>query len=182
MLNITAYPYSRGHLHITGPNLDDPLDFDVGFFTDTDDIDLKKQLWAYKKQREIMRRTAMYRGELAVGHPRFPEGSAAACIETDAPLEAIQDIQYSVEDDKAIEGWLRLKVASPWHSLGTAKMGARESFGVVNEQLSVHGIQGLKIADISVSPMNMGANTENAALVIGEKAADIIISELGLKP
>ncbi|KAI8665201.1 hypothetical protein LRP88_12764 [Fusarium phalaenopsidis] len=181
VLNITAYPYSRGHMHITGPSLDDPLDFNVGFFTDADDIDLKKQLWAYKKQREIMRRTAMYRGELAMGHPPFPEGSAAACIETDAPLKDVQDIKYSAEDDKVIEDWLRFKVASPWHSLGTAKMGPRESFGVVDEQLSVHGIQGLKIADMSVSPKNMGANTENAALVIGEKAADIIISELGLK-
>ncbi|KAM5342227.1 hypothetical protein ACJ41O_015258 [Fusarium nematophilum] len=57
VLNITAYPYSRGHIHITGPNLDDPLDFDVGFFTDAGDIDLKKQVWAYKKQREIMRRS-----------------------------------------------------------------------------------------------------------------------------
>lgn len=42
--NYMAYPYSRGHMHITGPELSDPLDFDVGFFSDAHDIDLKKQI------------------------------------------------------------------------------------------------------------------------------------------
>lgn len=54
----TAYPYSRGYVHITGPELDDPLDFDVGFFSDKNNLDIKKQVWAYKKGREIMRRTS----------------------------------------------------------------------------------------------------------------------------
>ncbi|KAH8647410.1 GMC oxidoreductase-domain-containing protein [Ilyonectria robusta] len=181
VVNITAYPYSRGYIHITGPELNDPLDFDVGFFTDAHDIDLKKQIWAYKKQREIMRRTAMYRGELALGHPRFPDGSAAACIETDTQLSDVQDVQYSFEDDKAIEQWLRERISTTWHSLGTAKMRPRENFGVVDDQLNVYGTDGLKVADLSIPPTNMGANTQNASLVIGEKAADIIIQELGLK-
>ncbi|KAH7002649.1 GMC oxidoreductase-domain-containing protein [Ilyonectria destructans] len=181
VFNVTAYPYSRGHIHITGPELSDPLDFDVGFFTDVHDVDLKTQIWAYKKQREIMRRTAIYRGELALGHPRFPDGSAAACIETDAPLRDVQDLQYSSEDNDAIEQWLREKISTTWHSLGTARMALRENFGVVDHQLNVYGTQGLKIADLSIPPTNMGANTQNASLVIGEKAADIIIQELGLK-
>jgi alcohol oxidase len=181
VFNVTAYPYSRGHMHITGPELSDPLDFDVGFFTDIHGVDLKTQIWAYKKQREIMRRTAIYRGELALGHPRFPDGSAAACIEIDAPLKDVQDLQYSSEDDEAIEQWLREKINTTWHSLGTARMAPRENFGVVDHQLNVYGTQGLKIADLSIPPTNMGANTQNASLVIGEKAADIIIQELGLK-
>ncbi|KAJ4124103.1 Alcohol oxidase [Fusarium oxysporum f. sp. narcissi] len=181
VFNMTTYPHSRGHIHITGPELSDPLDFEVGFFTDVHDVDLKTQVWAYKKQREIMRRTAMYRGEVTLGHPRFPDGSAAACVETDAPLSDVQDLQYSSEDDKAIEQWLREKISTTWHSLGTARMAPREDFGVVDHQLNVYGTQGLKIADLSIPPTNMGANTNNAALVIGEKAADIIIQELGLK-
>jgi alcohol oxidase len=68
-------------MHITGPKHDSPLDFDVGFFSDKDDIDLKKQLWGYKMQREILRRTTFYRGELAAGHPNFPAGSAVAVVE-----------------------------------------------------------------------------------------------------
>ncbi|KAH8686214.1 alcohol oxidase [Ilyonectria robusta] len=178
--NYTAYPYSRGHMHITGPELSDPLDFDVGFFSDQHDIDVKKQIWAYKKHREIMRRTAMYRGELAPGHPAFPEGSAAACIEAEAPLSNVEDLKYTAEDDAAIEKWLRENIGTTWHSLGTAKMAPREEGGVVSESLDVWGTKKLKIADLSIPPMNVGANTNNTAIVVGEKAAAILIKELGL--
>ncbi|KAH7303949.1 alcohol oxidase-like protein [Stachybotrys elegans] len=178
----TAYPYSRGHMHITGPEHDDRLDFDVGYFSDAHDIDLKKLHWAYKKQREIMRRTKMYRGELAASHPRFPEGSNAACVEIDEEVDVanVKDIKYSAEDDAAIEAWLRENVGTAWHALGTAKMAPREQMGVVKPNLDVHGVTGLKVADLSIPPMNVGANTNNTALMIGEKAADIIIRELGL--
>ncbi|KAK7431557.1 hypothetical protein QQZ08_001775 [Neonectria magnoliae] len=179
--NYTAYPYSRGHMHITGPELSDPLDFDVGYFTDKHDLDIKKQIWAYKKNREIMRRTAMYRGEVAPGHPAFPAGSAAACIETDAPLSDVTDIKYTAEDDKAIEEWLRGNIGTTWHSLGTAKMAPREEKGVVDESLNVWGTKGLKVIDLSIPPENVGANTNNTAILVGEKGADILIEELGLK-
>ncbi|KAK8064414.1 gmc oxidoreductase [Apiospora phragmitis] len=163
----TAYPYSRGHMHITGPSVDDPLDFDVGFFTDAHDVDLKKQIWAYKKQRELMRRTHMYRGELAAGHPSSRR----------APR---RHVEYTAEDDAAIEQFLRENVNTTWHSLGTCKMAPRENGGVVDGNLSVYGVEGLKLADLSIVPENIGANTNNTALTIGEKAAAIFIKELGL--
>lgn len=123
--NYTAYPYSRGSIHITGPGLDDPVDYDLGFFSDEGDVDLKKQVWAYKKQREIMRRLRSFRGEVAVGHPKFPAGSEAAVVE-DLPEpglvgQSIQDLVYSDEDDKAIEQFLREIIQTTWHSLGTCK-------------------------------------------------------------
>lgn len=167
-------------MHITGPGVTDALDFDVGFFTDTNDIDLKKQIWAYKKTREIMRRTKMYRGELALGHPQFPAGSKAACVETDEPLTDVTNLEYSAEDDAAIEKWLRENIGTTWHSLGTCKMAPREEMGVVKPNLDVYGVEKLKLVDLSIPPANVGANTNNTALVIGEKAADIIITELGL--
>lgn len=52
----TAYPYSRGSIHITGPELSDPIDFDVGYLKDADDIDVQKHIWSYKLQREMFRR------------------------------------------------------------------------------------------------------------------------------
>ncbi|KAK3942461.1 GMC oxidoreductase-domain-containing protein [Diplogelasinospora grovesii] len=205
----TAYPYSRGHIHITGPNLTDPLDFDVGFFTDEGDVDIKKLVWAYKKQREIMRRTSMYRGEVASGHPRFAADSAAACVEfpVDSPnpllLESVRsrlentaiapignglvngsggvkDIPYTPEDDAAIEQYLRETTNTTWHSLGTCKMAPREELGVVDASLSVYGVKGLKIVDLSIPPENVAANTNNSAMVIGERGADIIARELGI--
>lgn len=165
-------------MHITGPSVEDPLDFDVGYFNDADDIDIKKQLWAYKMQREILRRMKYYRGELAAGHPKFPEGSKAAAVELDEQLTNVQNLDYTAEDDAAILQWLRENVNTTWHSLGTCKMAPREQDGVVDGRLNVHGVSGLKIADLSIPPENVGANTNNTALVIGEKAAEIILAEL----
>lgn len=180
--NWTAYPYSRGHIHITGPDLSDPIDFNVGYLTDKNDIDIKKHVWAYKISREMFRRMGIYRGELPSGHPRFPRGSKAAVqpvadgpVAPDAPR-----IQYTPEDDKAIEKSVREIVGTTWHSLGTAKMAPRDKMGVVDPNLNVYGVQGLKVADLSVPPENVGANTNNTALMIGEKAADVIIKDLGI--
>ena len=56
MANWTGYPYSRGHVHVTGPAMSDPVDFDTGWLTDPGDVDLKKHVWAYKVSREMWRR------------------------------------------------------------------------------------------------------------------------------
>ncbi len=51
--------------------------------------------------------------------------------------------------------------------------------GVVDATLSVYGVRGLKVADLSIAPRNVAANTNNTAMAVGEKAADIFIKELG---
>ncbi|KAH8882012.1 alcohol oxidase [Thozetella sp. PMI_491] len=176
----TAYPYSRGHVHITGPEVTDPIDFETGFFSDAGDVDIKKQVWAYKKQREILRRMSLFRGEVAFGHPAFPPGSKAALA--DGPLEGeIQDIQYSAEDDEAIEQYLRNTIQTSWHALGTVKMAPREQMGAVDKDLNVYGTTALKVIDLSIPPENVAANTNNVALTIGEKGADIVARELGIE-
>jgi alcohol oxidase len=64
--------------------------------------------FGYKKTREILRRMASYRGEVAAGHPNFPEGSAAACREASGPVDLnAPDIVYTTEDDKAIDQFHR---------------------------------------------------------------------------
>ncbi|KAH8665698.1 GMC oxidoreductase-domain-containing protein [Tricladium varicosporioides] len=172
----SVYPYSRGHIHITSANLSDPVDFQTGFFLEP--VDITKHVWAYKKQREIVRRMATYRGELAIGHPPFPAGSDAACITIDKPLTNVQDIKYTTEDDAIIKKWLIENVGTTWHSLGTCKMAPLAQGGVVDSNLSVYGVMGLKIADLSIPPENVAANTADTAFAIGEKAADIFIKDL----
>jgi choline dehydrogenase-like flavoprotein len=49
---------------------------------------------------------------------------------------------------------------------------------VVDSYLNVHGVSGLKIADLSVPPLQVAANLYSTALAFGEKAADIILEEL----
>jgi len=60
-----------------------------------------------------------------------------------------------------------------YHPVGTCRMGA-DGDAVVDAQLRVHGIQGLRVADASVMPTLIGGNTHAATVMIGEKAADLI--------
>ncbi|KAB5547370.1 alcohol oxidase-like protein [Coniochaeta sp. 2T2.1] len=181
----TAYPYSRGHVHITGTSLADPLDFNLGIFSDEGEVDLKKQVWGYKKHRELMRRTRFYRGEVAASHPKFPAGSKAAVVDLDIeskydPDGIVADIEYTAKDDEAIEQALREAIGTCWHSLGTVRMAPKEKNGGVDASLNVYGVSGLKVVDLSIVPRNVAANTCNTAFMVGEKGADIILRELGI--
>jgi alcohol oxidase len=157
----------------------DGYEFDTGFLNHP--TDLKKQLWGYKMSREIARRLPYYNGELELGHPKFLAGSKAALSTGTHPDGEVKDIEYSKEDDEAIEDWIRGNLNTTWHSLGTCAMRPKEKGGVVDKELSVYGTTGLKVADLSIVPENVGANTNNTALAVGEKAAVIIGNELGIE-
>ncbi|KAG9256214.1 putative glucose dehydrogenase [Emericellopsis atlantica] len=175
----SMYPLSRGHVNITGPDMCDPVDFDTGFLADKDGIDIKKHIWTYKKQREIMRRMPCYRGEVPSWHPPFPETSDAVCRDvTDALPDPIEDIVYTREDEEVIGLHVQAKAETTWHSMGTCKMKAQEEGGAVDGKLGVYGVKGLKVADLSICPRNVSGNTCMTALAIGENAADIFIREL----
>ncbi|CAE6457691.1 unnamed protein product [Rhizoctonia solani] len=181
MGNYTGYPISRGHVYITSTDPYAAPDFDTGYLEEQADVDV--QIWAYKQAREIARRMPQYRGEFAALHPKFPEGSAAACVKLDGPpeVEKIKDIVYTHEDNKAIEAYLRQFVETTWHPVGTVLMKPKDQNGCVDGRLNVYGTQNLKVADLSIIPGNVGANTNSTALVVGEKAAVIIAEDLGLK-
>lgn len=52
--------------------------------------------------------------------------------------------------------------------------------GVLDERLNVHGVKGLKVADLSICPDNVGCNTYSTALLIGEKCAVLTGEDLGM--
>lgn len=94
------------------------------------------------------------------------------------------ELEYSNRDIAAIEEWVKRHVESTWHSLGTCSMAPREGnsivkHGVLDERLNVHGVKGLKVADLSICPDNVGCNTFSTALLIGEKAAVLVAEDLG---
>jgi alcohol oxidase len=128
-----TYPYARGHIHVTGSDIDDPYDFDPQWLLDENDIDLKSHIWGYKTQRAIARGMSIFRGELASGHPAFPNGSNAAVVETaEGPIDHL--VEYSPEDDTAIIDYIRENIGTSRHPLGTCKMAPREQNGVGKSQ------------------------------------------------
>lgn len=78
-------------------------------------------------------------------------------------------------DYDATLDWARNNTASIYHPTGTCKMG-RGKEAVVDEKLRVHGIEGLRVADCSIMPEIVSGNTNAPAIMIGEKAADLILA------
>ena len=136
-------------------------------------------VWLYKKQRELARRMSIRREQVSPS-PRYGNGSAATDQHALNPDACEQDVDYSPADNKAIEQWVRENVGTAFHPTGTCPMAPREKMGVVDANLGVHGTKGLKVADLSILPKNVSGNTMSAALLVGEKAADIFIKELCL--
>ena len=81
----------------------------------------------------------------------------------------------AIETDEACLGFAREAGLTAYHLCGTCQMGPRPEDGaVVDEELRVHGIVGLRIADASIMPSVPSANTSAAVFRIGEKAADAL--------
>jgi len=72
-----------------------------------------------------------------------------------------EDLPYSETDINHVIEWVKRHVETTWHSLGTCSMAPREGndivkHGVLDERLNVHGVKGLKVADLSICPDNVG--------------------------
>ncbi|KAF8419524.1 GMC oxidoreductase-domain-containing protein [Tirmania nivea] len=183
LLAYTLYPVSRGSIHITSSSINTLPEFRPQYLFDP--RDMPPHVLAYKQQRELARRMPSFRGEVRELHPHFSEASAARCVEYPTPAQCAEmansKVLYTEEDNKVIEEWVKANFFVVWHWLGTAAMRPREQGGVVDGNLNVYGVQGLKVADLSICPENVGANTYSTALLVGGKAAEIITRELRLK-
>ena len=81
-----------------------------------------------------------------------------------------------VQSDDALEEAIRAMAFPMYHPVGTAKMGRDDDpMAVLSPDLEVRGIKGLRVADASIMPRLISANTNAAAIMIGEKASDLIL-------
>ena len=76
-----------------------------------------------------------------------------------------------------LAGFVRAQSSTLWHPAGTCKMGT-DNMAVVDPQLKVRGVKGLRVADASVMPTITSGNTVAACYMIGEKAAEMILHDL----
>lgn len=80
-----------------------------------------------------------------------------------------------VRSDSEIAEWLKQAGGTTFHPVGTCRMGLDED-AVVDARLRVHGVEGLRVADASVMPLIVSANTNAPTIMIGEKAAEMVRS------
>jgi choline dehydrogenase len=144
-------PESKGHIHIRSADPAAPPAIHFNFLSSPVDADLTVR--AIRIAQAIMRAPALESWrlkELAPGPDR-------------------------VTDDEIID-WVRGAAETTYHPVGTCKMGS-DPMAVVDARLRVHGITGLRVADASIMPTLTSGNTNAPSIMIGEKAADMVLQD-----
>lgn len=91
-------------------------------------------------------------------------------------LDAEVDPGPDVESDGALDAFIREKVGTLFHPVGTCAMGTGDAAVVDPASLRVHGIAGLRVVDASIMPAIVSGNTVAATYCLAEKAADLILA------
>lgn len=143
------YPKSRGTVRLASADPTAAPLIDYGYFTHPDDLEVLAQ--GSEMIREIMASPAFGGGVEAEIHP-------GTGIANGAELRAA----------------LKQRSTSVYHGVGTCRMGVDER-AVVDPELRVRGIDGLRVADASIMPSITGGNPNAPCYMIGEKAAEIIL-------
>lgn len=92
---------------------------------------------------------------------------------------AISPVAADMASDDAIDAWVRQNGATTFHPTGTCRMGADDK-AVVDAELKVRGIAGLRVADASIMPAIVSGNTSAPTMMIAEKASDMILGRQAL--
>ena len=144
------YPKARGRLTLRSADPRDPPVIDHQLLGHPDDVD--RLVKACRIVRGIMGQAPI---AAAITGERVPGPACTSDADWEAHLKATTFLGY--------------------HPVGTCAMGPQ---GVVDDRLRVRGVAGLRVADASIIPTPISGNTNAAAIMIGEKAADLVAADL----
>jgi choline dehydrogenase-like flavoprotein len=142
-------PASRGTLRLASADPGAAPLIDPNFFGERADMDLLMR--GFKQLRQILKQPAL----ADFGGQEVPDLAAA---QTDAQIEA----------------YIRRNSDTEYHPVGSCRMGPDPRQDVVDAQLRVHGIAGLRVVDASIMPRIVSGNTNAPVIMIAEKAAHMI--------
>lgn len=142
-------PISRGRLWLNSLDPLQPPLMDPRVYSEDQDLEVMTDKALLL--REVMKQTAL------------------------APWRGKEMGMDGVNNRDKMRDYIRRMTASYHHQVGTARMGT-DNMAVVDPQLRVHGLSGLRVIDASVMPVIPTGNTNAPSIMIGEKAADMILS------
>ena len=143
-------PRSRGRIALASADPRAQARIEANYLGDAEGHDLKAMVECAKISRDLLAQAPFdaYRGA-----PIFPERS---------------DL-----DDAGLVAFIRAKAETVYHPVGTCRMGS-DAYAVVDPQLRVRGVDGLRVVDASVMPTLIGGNTNAPTIMIAERASDLI--------
>ena len=145
------YPESRGYVTLRSPHaLDNPI-IQPNYLEKVDDLKVLTKGIELARKIAAMPALKQFAGENLYPH-------------------------HQINMDEEIEDFVRSYVEILYHPVGTCKMG-KDEMSVVNSQLQVRGIQGLRVVDASIMPTIIGGNTNAPTIMIAEKATDMILQD-----
>jgi 5-(hydroxymethyl)furfural/furfural oxidase len=192
--------YSRGRVRLTSVSaLDEPF-VDINMLADG--RDLRRLIDAFKLIYKIMESPevrachsgwflAGYTDQVRALNVRSPQNWVktilASLLIDSGPLGSnalyryrfgsADRLHHLARDDDAIAEWVRSSVWSGWHVSGTCRMGAaNDRMAVLSATCKVRDIEGLRVADASIMPTIVRANTNITTIAIGEKVSDLILN------
>jgi choline dehydrogenase-like flavoprotein len=146
-------PNSRGTVKLATSRPEDKPSIELNF--GADDRDLRTLMQGIRAARKILAQPAL----AGMNGKELSPGS-------------------DVQSDEALEACVRRTVTTSYHPAGTCKMGPKvDPMAVLDNRLRVHGISGLRVVDTSMMPTIVSGNTSAPAMMIGARAARLILED-----
>ncbi len=143
-------PRSRGRIMLNDADPRTPARIQANYLSDPDGFDLRMLVECARLSRQILQQPAF---DSMRGAPLLP---------------ARDDL-----DEAGLIAFIRAKAETIYHPIGTCRMG-NDAQAVVDPQLRLRGLDGLRVVDASIMPHLIGGNTNGPTMMIAERAADMI--------
>ncbi len=144
-------PSSKGTVKLASGRYDVAAAIDHNYMSDSDDV--RRSIWGFRLAQRLGMTKAFEPYRIGFFMP-----------------------ENLLNDDAAIEDFIRATGETLYHPTSTCKMG-NDDMAVVDDKLKVHGIKGLRVVDASIMPNVARGNTNAPTIMIAEKAADMILED-----